>query len=126
MNAAVQLGVGIFWQAHIRYSLACPSTFSHINPRWRVQPKLTALNITSQNLQPDVLSVLKDPQGALPRQGRPRGTRRLRTSAEITQKDGTRRLRTSAEITQKDADRVEKVRRCGSCHKAGHNSAQVS
>ncbi|ODQ70389.1 hypothetical protein LIPSTDRAFT_74674 [Lipomyces starkeyi NRRL Y-11557] len=26
-----------------------------------------------------------------------------------------------SQIIQKDADRIEKVRRCGSCHKVGHN-----
>ncbi|KAK9384951.1 hypothetical protein V1515DRAFT_609608, partial [Lipomyces mesembrius] len=34
---------------------------------------------------------------------------------------GTWRLKTSAEIVQKAADRMEKVRRFGSCHKIGHN-----
>jgi hypothetical protein len=52
-----------------------------------------------------VLSVLKDPPVAIARKGRPIGTRRLQTSAEIV---------------QNTADRVEKVRRCGSCRKVGH------
>ncbi|KAK9358762.1 hypothetical protein V1504DRAFT_261927 [Lipomyces starkeyi] len=105
MNAAVQLGVGIFCHVHIRYSLACLSTSHTFILAGEFSPLLPALNITSQNLQPDVLSVLKDPQGALSRKGRPRRTRRLQTSAEII---------------QKVADRIEKVRRCGSCHKGGH------
>ncbi|KAK9333648.1 hypothetical protein V1520DRAFT_331327 [Lipomyces starkeyi] len=79
-----------------RYLLPCshqiqlglPLDVTHIHPRWRVQPTLSALNITPQHLQPDVLSVLKDPQ---------------------------------TEIIQKVADRIEKVRRCGSCHRVGHN-----
>ncbi|KAK9329045.1 hypothetical protein V1520DRAFT_370686 [Lipomyces starkeyi] len=97
-----------------RYILPCshqiqlglPLDVTHIHPRSRVQPTLPALNITPQHLQPDVLSVLKDPQSALPRKGRLRGTRRLQTSAEII---------------QKVADRTEKVRGCGSYHKVGHN-----
>ncbi|KAK9489192.1 hypothetical protein V1508DRAFT_326076, partial [Lipomyces doorenjongii] len=76
-----------------------------VYPILQLEPTLPALNITAQNLQTDVLPVLKDPQSALPRKGRPRGTRRLRTSAEII---------------QQDTDRIEKVRRCGSCHKVGH------
>ncbi|KAK9492519.1 hypothetical protein V1508DRAFT_404664 [Lipomyces doorenjongii] len=81
--------------------LGLPLDVTHLYPRWRVQPKLSALNITPQHLQPDVLSVLKDPQSAPPRKGRPSGTRRFQTSAEII---------------QKVAHRQEKVRRCGSCH----------
>ncbi|KAK9371900.1 uncharacterized protein V1513DRAFT_454017, partial [Lipomyces chichibuensis] len=34
---------------------------------------------------------------------------------------GTRRLKTSAEIVQKAADRMNRVRRCGSCRRVGHN-----
>ncbi|KAK9344078.1 hypothetical protein V1522DRAFT_437736 [Lipomyces starkeyi] len=68
-----------------KLQLGLPLDVTRIHPRWRVQPTLPALNITSQHLQPDMLSVLKDPQGALPRKGRPRGTRRLQTSAEIIQ-----------------------------------------
>ncbi|KAK9485320.1 hypothetical protein V1527DRAFT_467191 [Lipomyces starkeyi] len=110
MSAAVQLGVGIFCHAHIRYSLACRST-SHIHPRWRVQPTLSAVSVTSQNLRLDALSVLRGLQGALPRKGCPRGTRRLLMSAEIIQ------------IV---ADRIEKVRRCRSCHKVGHTRHKCS
>ncbi|KAK9489852.1 hypothetical protein V1508DRAFT_442307 [Lipomyces doorenjongii] len=47
----------------------------------------------------------------------PRSTGR---TSEAVQK-GTRRLKTSAEVVQKAADRMEKVRRCGSCHKIDHN-----
>ncbi|KAK9362205.1 hypothetical protein V1504DRAFT_474501 [Lipomyces starkeyi] len=49
---------------------------------------------------------LKDPPAALPRKGRPRGTRRLNTSAETV---------------QIATDRIEKVRRRGSCKNTGHN-----
>ncbi|KAK9371611.1 uncharacterized protein V1513DRAFT_434491 [Lipomyces chichibuensis] len=52
------------------------------------------------------LLVLKDPSVELPRKGRPRGTRRLKASAEIV---------------QHAAAHVAKVRRCGTCHEAGHN-----
>ncbi|KAK9390081.1 hypothetical protein V1515DRAFT_613559 [Lipomyces mesembrius] len=45
---------------------------------------------------------LKDPVVLLKRKGRPKGTRRLQTSAEIVQ-------------------RQERVQHCGSCHQAGHN-----
>ncbi|KAK9342444.1 hypothetical protein V1522DRAFT_416189 [Lipomyces starkeyi] len=34
---------------------------------------------------------------------------------------GTRRLKTSAEIIQKAAEQMDKVRRCGSCRRVGHN-----
>ncbi|KAK9312790.1 hypothetical protein V1522DRAFT_437744 [Lipomyces starkeyi] len=96
-----------------RYLLPCshqtqlglPLDVTHIHPRWRVHPTFPAVNITSQNDRPDVLS------GALPRKGRPRGTRRLQTSAEII---------------QKVADGIEKVRRCRSCHKAGHTRHKCS
>ncbi|KAK9327850.1 hypothetical protein V1520DRAFT_393572 [Lipomyces starkeyi] len=85
-----------------RYLLPClhqiqlglPLDVTRIHPRLKVPPTLPALNITSQHLQPDVLSVLKDPQSALPRKG--------------------------PEIMQKVADRIGKVRRCGSHHKIGH------
>ncbi|KAK9249676.1 hypothetical protein V1507DRAFT_469955 [Lipomyces tetrasporus] len=49
---------------------------------------------------------LKDPAAALPRKGRPRGTRPLKTSAEIVQ------IATA---------RIKKLRRCGSCKNTGHN-----
>ncbi|KAK9350762.1 hypothetical protein V1523DRAFT_444888 [Lipomyces doorenjongii] len=104
-----------------RYLLPCshqiqlglPLDVTHIHPRWRVQPIIPPLNISSQGPQPEVLSVLKDSQSVLPRNSRPRGTRRLQTSAEIIQ-------------IQKAADRIEKVKRGGSCHKVGSdtNSAQ--
>ncbi|KAK9350479.1 hypothetical protein V1523DRAFT_355313, partial [Lipomyces doorenjongii] len=72
-----------------------------IHPRWRVHPVLPPLKVSWQHIDPDRLSVL-----ALPRNGRPKATRRLKTSAEVV---------------QKAADRMEKVRRCGSCHKIGYN-----
>ncbi|KAK9327973.1 hypothetical protein V1520DRAFT_266644, partial [Lipomyces starkeyi] len=75
---------------------------TQIHPRWRVQVSLPVLEVTKQNLGTSVLSQLKDPVVLLKRKGRPRGTRRLQTSAEIVQK-------------------AERVRHCGSCHPAGHN-----
>ncbi|KAK9367886.1 hypothetical protein V1509DRAFT_565580, partial [Lipomyces kononenkoae] len=52
-----------------------------------------------------VIAGIKDPEVLITRKGRPRGTRRLPTSAEIV---------------QRAADRAERVRRCGSCRKVGH------
>ncbi|KAK9311605.1 hypothetical protein V1524DRAFT_418851 [Lipomyces starkeyi] len=97
-----------------RYLLPCshqilfgvPLDVHDIHPRWRVHPEIPPLNVNWQDIDSQKLRVLKDPQAALPRKGRPRGTRRLRTSAEVI---------------QKATDRMEKVRRCGSCHKVGHN-----
>ncbi|KAK9249887.1 hypothetical protein V1507DRAFT_395506, partial [Lipomyces tetrasporus] len=60
---------------HAHLQLGLPLDVTHIHPRWRVQPTLPARNSTSQHLQPDVLSVLKDTQ--LPRKGHPIGTPRL-------------------------------------------------
>ncbi|ODQ72728.1 hypothetical protein LIPSTDRAFT_72351 [Lipomyces starkeyi NRRL Y-11557] len=93
-----------------RYLLPCshqiqpgvPLDVTQIHPRWRVQVSLPVLEVTKQNLGMSVLSQLKDPVVLLKRKGRPRGTRRLQTSAEIAQK-------------------AERVRHCGSCHQAGHN-----
>ncbi|KAK9481452.1 hypothetical protein V1527DRAFT_479623 [Lipomyces starkeyi] len=82
--------------------LSSPLDVRLIHNRWRVQAILPLLNVSYQHLQLDVLSVHKDPPVAIPRMGRPIGTRRLQTSAEIV---------------QNTADRVEKVRRCGSCRK---------
>ncbi|KAK9251519.1 hypothetical protein V1507DRAFT_499334 [Lipomyces tetrasporus] len=62
-----------------------------------VQTALPAINVLSQHIDPVVLAVLKDPLAAIPRRG------------------------TSAEIVQQSSDRIEKVRRCGSCHRAGHD-----
>ncbi|KAK9481801.1 hypothetical protein V1527DRAFT_499535 [Lipomyces starkeyi] len=83
----------------IRYLLPCPYQMqldvplqvAQIHPRWRIQGALPALNVPSQNLD----------------SSRPRGTRRLATSAEIVQRAG---------------DRTERVRRCGSCRRqsTGH------
>ncbi|KAK9342440.1 hypothetical protein V1522DRAFT_416156 [Lipomyces starkeyi] len=97
-----------------RYLLPCshqilfgvPLDVHDIHPRWRVHPEIPPLNVNWQDIDSEKLRVLKDPQASLPRKGRPRGTRRLRTSAEVI---------------QNATDRMEKVRRCGSCHKVGHN-----
>ncbi|KAK9311772.1 hypothetical protein V1524DRAFT_411389 [Lipomyces starkeyi] len=97
-----------------RYLLPCshqilfgvPLDVHDIHPRWRVHPEIPPLNVNWQDIDSEKLRVLKDPQASLPRKGRPRGTRRLRTSAEVI---------------QNATDRMEKVRRCGSCYKVGHN-----
>ncbi|KAK9241912.1 hypothetical protein V1506DRAFT_569289 [Lipomyces tetrasporus] len=64
----------------IRSQLGLPIDVTSIHPRWRVQ------------------TTLPDPLAAIPRKGRPKGTRRLKTSAEIV---------------QLSSDRIEKVRRSG-------------
>ncbi|KAK9344408.1 hypothetical protein V1522DRAFT_437400 [Lipomyces starkeyi] len=77
-----------------RYLLPCshqiqlgvPLDVTQIHPRWRVQVSVPVLEVTKQNLGTSVLSQLKDPVVLLNRKGRPRGTRRLQTSAEIVQK----------------------------------------
>ncbi|KAK9426959.1 hypothetical protein V1505DRAFT_381797 [Lipomyces doorenjongii] len=89
-----------------RIQVGVPLDVQEIHPRWRVHPELPPLKVSWQHIDPDRLSVLQDPLVALPTKGRPKGTRRLKTSAEVV---------------QKAADRMEKVRRCGSCHKIGHN-----
>ncbi|KAK9327187.1 hypothetical protein V1520DRAFT_394042 [Lipomyces starkeyi] len=66
-----------------RIQLGLPLDVTDIHPRWRVNPVLPPLSVALHNIDPDTLSsVLKDPSIALPRKGRPRGTRRLQTSAE--------------------------------------------
>ncbi|KAK9311800.1 hypothetical protein V1524DRAFT_411386, partial [Lipomyces starkeyi] len=79
-NAAAHSGVAIFCHVPIRYRLV----------------SLPALNVPRHNLEPSVLSGLKDSEVLLKRKGRPRGTRRLETSAEIVQKvaDRTEKLST--------------------------------
>ncbi|KAK9311121.1 hypothetical protein V1524DRAFT_371678, partial [Lipomyces starkeyi] len=67
---------------------------------------LPVIDIPSQDIDSAMLSVLRDPPLAIPRKGRPKGPQRLQTSAEKI---------------QKAADRIEKVRRCKSCSKVGHN-----
>ncbi|KAK9481836.1 hypothetical protein V1527DRAFT_522421 [Lipomyces starkeyi] len=84
------------------WRLGVPLDVTQIHPRWRVQVSLPVLEVTKQNLGTSVLSQLKDPVVLLKRNGQPRRTRRLQTSAEIVQ-------------------RAERVRHCGSCHQAGHN-----
>ncbi|KAK9312357.1 hypothetical protein V1524DRAFT_341302, partial [Lipomyces starkeyi] len=97
----------------IRYLLPCshqirlgvPIQVTDVHPRWRIHGALPTLTIPSQNLDPSAIAGLKDPAVLVRRKGRPRGTRRLPTSAEIV---------------QRAVDRVEKVRRCGSCRRVGH------
>ncbi|KAK9427569.1 hypothetical protein V1505DRAFT_417432 [Lipomyces doorenjongii] len=89
-----------------RIQVGVPLDVQEIHPCWRVHPELPPLKVSWQHIDPDRLSVLQDPPVTLPRKGRRKGTRRLKTPAEVV---------------QKAADRMEKVRRCGSCHKIGHN-----
>ncbi|KAK9345888.1 hypothetical protein V1522DRAFT_458220 [Lipomyces starkeyi] len=84
----------------IRLGIRIP--VADIHPRSRVRPVFPPLNINWQHIDPETLLTVRDPPVGLPRRGRPRGTRRLPTSAEIV---------------QETADRDGKVRRCGSCHK---------
>ncbi|KAK9483926.1 hypothetical protein V1527DRAFT_471649 [Lipomyces starkeyi] len=84
-----------------RYILPCRHQIQRVNP------VLPPLNIDWHNIDRETLSsVLRDPSIALPRNCRPRGTRRLQTSADNI---------------LNATDRREIVRRCGSCHQAGHN-----
>ncbi|ODQ68873.1 hypothetical protein LIPSTDRAFT_76620 [Lipomyces starkeyi NRRL Y-11557] len=89
-----------------RIQLGVPISITDVHPRWWVNPKFPPVNVFFQHIDAEVLLHLKDPAAALPRKGRPKGTRRLQTSAEVV---------------QKMTDRVEKVRRCGSCKKTGHD-----
>ncbi|KAK9428581.1 hypothetical protein V1505DRAFT_287553, partial [Lipomyces doorenjongii] len=89
-----------------RIQLGVPISVADIHPRWWVYPDFPPVNVSFQHIDPEILLGLKDPVAALPRKGRPKGTRRLQTSAEVV---------------QKTTDRIEKVRRCGSCKMPGHN-----
>ncbi|KAK9328776.1 hypothetical protein V1520DRAFT_280695 [Lipomyces starkeyi] len=91
---------------HIRLNL--PIDVRDIHPRWLVEQPTVPPDIATLYLDLDTvtLATLRDPPVTLPRKGRPRGTRRLPTSAEIV---------------QRAADRVENVRRCGLCKGPGHN-----
>ncbi|KAK9427103.1 hypothetical protein V1505DRAFT_402732 [Lipomyces doorenjongii] len=99
---------------HNRYLLPCshriqlgvPISITQIHPRWWVHPEFPPVNVAFQHIDAAILLELKDPSATLPRKGRPKGTRRLQTSAEVV---------------QKTADRIEKVRRCGSCKNTGHD-----
>ncbi|KAK9311602.1 hypothetical protein V1524DRAFT_450218 [Lipomyces starkeyi] len=75
--------------------LGQPIDVTAIHPRWMVQLTLPVIDIPSQDIDSAMLSVLRDPP--LLKKG------------------------TSAEKIQKAADRIEKVRRCKSCSKVGHN-----
>ncbi|KAK9328013.1 hypothetical protein V1520DRAFT_347296 [Lipomyces starkeyi] len=96
-----------------RYLLPCshqiqsgpPIDVGSIHPRWRVQVTLPPIEVPD-SMNADALAFVKDPPLASARKGRPKGTRRLPTSAETT---------------QRVSDRIEKVRRCRSCHRIGHN-----
>ncbi|KAK9327764.1 hypothetical protein V1520DRAFT_298793 [Lipomyces starkeyi] len=89
-----------------RIQLGVPLSITQIDPRWWVHPEFPPVNVAFQRIDAAILLELKDPVATLPRKGRPKGTRRLQTSAEVV---------------QKIADRIEKVRRCGSCKNTGHD-----
>ncbi|KAK9238485.1 hypothetical protein V1525DRAFT_111213 [Lipomyces kononenkoae] len=99
------------WNRYVLPSYHCiqvgiPISIRDIHPRWWVHPDLSPLEVTFEHIDTAILSELKDPAATLPRKGRPKGTRRLQTSAEVV---------------QRTTDRIEKVRRCGSCKITGHN-----
>ncbi|KAK9371709.1 uncharacterized protein V1513DRAFT_454770 [Lipomyces chichibuensis] len=90
-----------------RIELAVPISITDIHPRWWVvHPEFSPVNVEFQHIDAELLLDLKDPAAALPRKGRPKGTRRLKTSSEAV---------------QIATDRIEKARRCGSCKNSGHN-----
>ncbi|KAK9327603.1 hypothetical protein V1520DRAFT_348386, partial [Lipomyces starkeyi] len=96
-----------------RYLLPCshqiqsglPIDVGSIHPRWRVQVTFPPIEVPD-SMNADALAFVKVPPLASARKGRPKGTRRLPTSAETT---------------QRVSDRIEKVRRCRSCNRIGHN-----
>ncbi|KAK9481982.1 hypothetical protein V1527DRAFT_499424 [Lipomyces starkeyi] len=77
----------------------CSRFLLPIHRRWRVQVTLPPVAVPS-SMDAHALSFIKYPQGATARKGRPKGMRKT---------------------TQKVSDRIEKVRRCRSCHRIGHN-----
>ncbi|KAK9350127.1 hypothetical protein V1523DRAFT_429361 [Lipomyces doorenjongii] len=83
-----------------RIQLGVPIDVADIHPRWRVHPVFPPLNINWAHIDPETLSNVKDPQVGLPRKGRPRGTRRLPTSAEIVQKPQTERKKCPKLVNQ--------------------------
>ncbi|KAK9312140.1 hypothetical protein V1524DRAFT_340926, partial [Lipomyces starkeyi] len=89
-----------------RIELGVPISITDIHPRWWVHPEFSPVNVAFQHIDDEMLLDLKDPPAVLPRKGRPRGTRRLKTSAETV---------------QIATDRIEKVRQCGSSKNTGHN-----
>ncbi|KAK9328269.1 hypothetical protein V1520DRAFT_226936 [Lipomyces starkeyi] len=97
----------------IRYLLPCshqiqldvPLPVAQVHPRWRLQGGLPAITVPSQNLDSSAIADIRDTAVLVKRKGRPRGTPRFATSAEIV---------------QQAADRTERVRLCGSCRKVVH------
>ncbi|KAK9327505.1 hypothetical protein V1520DRAFT_393829 [Lipomyces starkeyi] len=89
----------ILWGCSIwhRYRLPCFHQIRH-GFLFPVHPVFPPLNIDWQQIDPQTLLTVRDSPVRLPRKGRPIGTRRLPTSAEISQETG---------------DRDGKVRRCG-------------
>ncbi|KAK9329157.1 hypothetical protein V1520DRAFT_343998 [Lipomyces starkeyi] len=80
-----------------RIQLGVPISITQIDPRWWVHPEFLPVNVAFQRIDAAILLELKDPVATLPRKGRPNGTRRLQTPAEV------------------------KVRQCGSCKNTGHD-----
>ncbi|KAK9365992.1 hypothetical protein V1509DRAFT_655066 [Lipomyces kononenkoae] len=78
---------------------------------WWDHPELPPLDVRFEHIDTAILAELKDPAATLPRKGRPKGTPRLQTSAEVV---------------QRTADRIEKVSRCGSCKETGHNRLRTT
>ncbi|KAJ8100241.1 hypothetical protein POJ06DRAFT_209530 [Lipomyces tetrasporus] len=88
-----------------RIRLGFPIDVQDIHPRWLIQQPNILLDLSTVQLDPATLAIVRDPPVTL-RKGRPRGTRRLPTSAEIV---------------QRAADSAENVRRCRLCKRTGHN-----
>ncbi|KAK9483685.1 hypothetical protein V1527DRAFT_521146 [Lipomyces starkeyi] len=104
-----------------RYLLPCshriqsglPIDVRSIHPRWRLQVTLPPIKVLWADIDANTLTKIKDPAiaGARRGAGRPKGTQRIPTAAETS---------------QRVADRIEKVRRCGSCNRVGHNRETCS
>ncbi|KAK9344070.1 hypothetical protein V1522DRAFT_204787 [Lipomyces starkeyi] len=70
-----------------RIQLGIPIAVADIHPRWRVHTVFPRLNVNWRHIDPETLLTVKDSPVGLPRKCRPRGTRGLPTSAEITNAD---------------------------------------
>ncbi|ODQ71079.1 hypothetical protein LIPSTDRAFT_5106 [Lipomyces starkeyi NRRL Y-11557] len=68
-----------------RIQLGVPISITQIDPRWWVHPEFLPVNVAFQRIDAAILLELKDPVATLPRKGRPNGTRRLQTPAEVVQ-----------------------------------------
>ncbi|KAK9491413.1 hypothetical protein V1508DRAFT_421831 [Lipomyces doorenjongii] len=70
---------------NIYIELGVPISITDIYPRCWVHPEFFPVNVALQHIDAEMLLDLKDPAAALPRKGRPRGTRRRHSSAEAVQ-----------------------------------------